>query len=333
MSDLWIRALFLILLFAATVLIVERVAGSMIVHRSTERARNMRQEAIARGATRAQTMGFLRRDLGSLQDKLPAALAGPAIKIERMLMMAGTMLPTQRLFWMLMFGPVLLFAGLSLLLIMLGMPLGAGRLLLLLVASVSLGAGVPLFVLQYRANRRRKKFQEQFPVALDIFVRGLRAGHPIAAALDLLTTEMPDPIGSEFGLVVDEVTYGANLTDALSAMAERWDLDDIRMFVVSLAVQSETGGNLAEILDNLSRVIRERASLMLKVRALSSEGRITALMLTVLPVGTFLLLFIANPGFYLDVADDPLFMPGFLWLIIMYAVGFWLIRRMVDLKV
>ena len=333
MNDIWIRALFLILLFAATVLVVERAVGSTIVRRSSERARNMRLDAIARGATRAQTMGFLRRDIGSLHERMPHMFAGPAVKIERMLMMAGTKVPTPRLMWILALAPLLLFAGLSLLMLALNMPLGAGRLFLLLVASLSIGAFMPLFVLQYRSTRRRKKFQEQFPVALDIFVRGLRAGHPIAAALDLLTTEMPDPIGSEFGLVVDEVTYGANLTDALSAMAERWDMDDIRMFVVSLAVQSETGGNLAEILDNLSKVIRERASLMLKVRALSSEGRMTAMMLTILPVGTFLGLFLLNPAFYLDVADDPLFMPGFAWLIVMYAIGFWMIRRMVDLKV
>ena len=96
--------------------------------------------------------------------------------------------------------------------------------------------------------------------------------------------EMPDPIGSQFGLVVDEVSYGAELRDALQNMAERWDLDDMRMFVVSLSVQSETGGNLAEILENLSRVIRERHSILMKVRALSSEGRMTAVMLTVLPI-------------------------------------------------
>jgi tight adherence protein B len=175
--------------------------------------------------------------------------------------------------------------------------------------------------------------QEQFPVALDVFVRGLRAGHPIAAALDLLRVEMPDPIGTEFGLVVEEVTYGAELRDALQAMADRWDLEDMRMFIVSLSVQSETGGNLAEILDNLSKVIRERASMMMKVRALSSEGRMTAIMLTALPVIAFTMLFIMNPKFYLDVADDPAFVPGFVGLIVLYAVGFFTIRRMVDLKV
>ncbi len=179
----------------------------------------------------------------------------------------------------------------------------------------------------------RKKMQDQFPVALDVFVRGLRAGHPIAAALDLLTVEMPDPIGSQFGIVVDEVTYGADLRDALTAMADRWDLEDMRMFVVSLSVQNETGGNLAEILENLSQVIRERASMMLKVRALSSEGRMTAAMLTALPVVAFTLLFIGNPRFYLDVADDPAFLPGYVGLLILYAIGFFTIRRMVDLKV
>src|SRR6185369_15289823 len=166
-----------------------------------------------------------------------------------------------------------------------------------------------------------------------VFVRGLRAGHPIAAALDLLTVEMPDPVGSQFGLVVDEVTYGAELRDALSNMAERWDLEDMRMFVVSLSVQNETGGNLAEILENLSKVIRERQSMMMKVRALSSEGRMTALMLTVLPVFTFTMLFLINPSFFLDVANDPWFVPGFVFLIILYLTGFFTIRKMVDLKV
>ena len=105
------------------------------------------------------------------------------------------------------------------------------------------------------------------------------------------------------------------------------------MFVVSLSVQQETGGNLAEILENLSKVIRERASMMMKVRALSSEGRMTAIMLTSLPILTFVLLFALSPAFYLEVADDPAFVPGFVGLIVLYSIGFYTIRRMVDLKV
>jgi tight adherence protein B len=199
--------------------------------------------------------------------------------------------------------------------------------------AVALGAVLPLLVLNFKATRTRKKMEEQFPVALDVFVRGLRAGHPIAAALDLLTVEMPDPIGSQFGIAVDEVTYGAELRDALQSMAERWDMEDMRMFVVSLSVQSETGGNLAEILENLSKVVRDRHSMMLKVRALSSEGRMTATMLTILPVFAFVMLFLFSPAFFLDVANDPWFIPGFGLLIVLYLTGFFIMRRMVDLKV
>jgi tight adherence protein B len=214
-----------------------------------------------------------------------------------------------------------------------GAALGGGRVLLIATFAGLLGAGIPLLYFQMRASRMRKKMQDQFPVALDVFVRGLRAGHPIAAALDLLTVEMPDPIGSQFGIAVDEVTYGADLRDALDAMADRWDLEDMRMFVVSLSVQNETGGNLAEILENLSQVIRERASMMLKVRALSSEGRMTATILTGLPVVAFVILFLGNPRFYLDVADDPAFLPSYVGLLVVYGIGFWSIRRMIDLKV
>jgi tight adherence protein B len=249
------------------------------------------------------------------------------------LMQAQVTLPTGRLMLGLLLGPFAIFFLVILIMMGLGAGISMGRLLMVAVFAVVIGAVIPIMLLQFKATATRKKMEEQFPVALDVFVRGLRAGHPIAAALDLLTIEMPDPIGSEFGLAVDEVTYGAELRDALQAMADRWDLDDMRMFVVSLSVQSETGGNLAEILENLSHVIRERHSMMLKVRALSSEGRMTAIMLTILPVGTFSALFILSPAFYLDVADDPAFVPGFVTLIVMYCIGFYIIRRMIDLKV
>jgi len=211
--------------------------------------------------------------------------------------------------------------------------LTSGMFVMIATFSAAAGFGLPLMVLGRLSDRRRQRLEEQFPVALDVFVRGLRAGHPVASALELLTVEMSDPIGSEFGIVVDEVTYGADLRDALQNMADRWDLRDMHMFVVCLSVQSETGGNLAEILENLSRVIRERASMMMKVRALSSEGRMTAVILTSLPVLAFVGLFLLNPRFYLDVAGDPAFLVGFGGLLLLYAIGFYTIRRMIDLKV
>lgn len=333
MNDVWLRAFFLILVFAAVVFLVERIAGAYVGRRIESKAINKRLDLISQGVSRDATMNILRRQVSSIPDNLPPVIAGIALRLEKLFIAAGLTTSTGRLMLALLGAPIALFLLFVTILGAAGGSIGAGRLVLLAAVAFVVGAGIPLLIMQVKANATRKKMQDQFPVALDVFVRGLRAGHPIAAALDLLTVEMPDPIGSEFGLVVDEVTYGADLRDALSAMADRWDLDDMRMFVVSLSVQSETGGNLAEILENLSRVIRERAAMMMKVRALSSEGRMTAAMLTGLPVLAFIILFAGNPRFYLDVADDPAFVPGFVGLAIMYAIGFYTIRRMIDLKV
>lgn len=333
MSDSWLKALVLACIFGAVLLAGDALIGSLTSNRSATRAINLRLKLIGEGRTTGQVMNLLRRSSSGLPAGLPPLIQGIATRFERMLIAAQVTMATPRLMLILTIAPFVLLFVLLMLLVVLGQPIGFGRLLILATFSAIAGAAVPLMVLQIRANRTRKKMEEQFPIAVDVFVRGLRAGHPIAAALELLTVEMPDPIGSQFGIVVDEITYGAELRDTLQAMAERWGLDDMRMFVVSLSVQSETGGNLAEILENLSKVIRERQSMMLKVRALSSEGRMTAVMLTALPILAFAGLFLLNPGFYLDVSDDPAFIPGFAGLIILYLIGFYTIRRMVDLKV
>ena len=333
MTDTWLKALILVCTFGAVLLLVEVLVSAFASNRSAGNAINLRLKLIAQGRSRDETLGLLRRRSSALPSNLPEGLKRIGERFERMLIKAQVATPTGRLMLILLIAPIAIFFLILIAMGSLGIAIGPGRLLIVATFAGALGAFLPIMVLQYKAARTRKKMEAQFPTALDVFVRGLRAGHPIAAALDLLTVEMSDPIGSEFGVVVDEVTYGAELRDALQAMAERWDLDDMRMFVVSLSVQNETGGNLAEILDNLSTVIRERHSMMLKVRALSSEGRMTAVMLTILPVFAFTFLFIMNPGFYLDVADDPAFIPGFVTLIMMYFLGFYTIRRMVDLKV
>ncbi|HEX6072788.1 MAG TPA: type II secretion system F family protein [Sphingomicrobium sp.] len=333
MSEVWIRAVILVCTFGAVALLVEALVSWAAHSRAVSNAINARMRMIAEGRTRGETLNLLRRQTSDIAGMLPAPLAPLGVKLERLLIAARLRAPTSRVLILLGVAPLALFLAIVFAIQASGGVMSAGRILLLVVFSITLGLGLPLMAIQVKANRTRRKMQEQFPVALDVFVRGLRAGHPIAAALDLLTVEMSDPIGSEFGIVVDEVTYGADLRDALQAMADRWNMEDMRMFVVSLAVQMETGGNLAEILENLAQVIRERASMMMKVRALSSEGRMTSIMLTVLPLLAFTMLFIVNPQFYLDVADDPAFVPGFVALLLLYAIGFIAIRRMVDLKV
>jgi tight adherence protein B len=333
MNPSWIRAIVLVCIFGAVVLAVEVLVRGFASSRAGGKAINLRLQMIGRGRGHGETMNLLRRAESAVPEGLPPLMERWARKFEHMLMQAQITMATPRLMLIVLVAPLALFFFLILFMAASHLAISFGRIFMCAVFAAALGGGLPLMFLNWRANRNRKKIQDQFPVALDVFVRGLRAGHPIAAALDLLTVEMPDPIGSQFGLAVDEVTYGAELRDALQTMAERWDLDDMRMFVVSLSVQSETGGNLAEILENLSKVIRERQSMMMKVRALSSEGRMTAIMLTVLPVFTFVMLFMFNPSFFLDVANDPWFVPGFSCLTLLYFIGFFTIRKMVDLKV
>jgi tight adherence protein B len=333
MSDTWMKAVILAALFGAVLIAVDTIVGWLARSRNEGRAINLRLKLIKQGKTTGEALTLLKRSDSALPEELPESLLRLGRRFERMLMTAQVTMPTPRLMLILLLAPCVLLFVMLLFMVVTGIPVGFGRVLLLSTFSVVLGLFIPVLFLQVRANRMRKKMQDQFPVALDVFVRGLRAGHPVAAALDLLTVEMPDPIGSQFGIIVDEVTYGAELRDALHSMAERWDLGDMRMFVVSLSVQNETGGNLAEILENLSKVIRDRQSMMLKVRALSSEGRMTAVILTALPILAFTALFTFNPRFYLDVADDRAFVPGFASLIILYIIGFIAIRRMVDIKV
>jgi tight adherence protein B len=334
MNPAWIRAAVLVCIFGAVFLAVEFLVRAFVVSRAQGKAINLRLTMIGSGRSTGETLSLLRRSGSTVPQGLPPIVDQLARKLERTLMQAQVTFATGRLMLLILVAPVAIFFVMLLLMALRwGVGMSFGRLFISGTFAVILGTVLPVMALNFRATRNKKKMQEQFPVALDVFVRGLRAGHPIAAALDLLTVEMPDPIGSQFGIVVDEVTYGAELRDALQSMAERWDLDDMRMFVVSLSVQNETGGNLAEILENLSKVIRERQSMMMKVRALSSEGRMTALMLTGLPIFTFVMLFLFNPRFFLDVANDPMFLPGFAFLIILYLVGFFTIRRMVDLKV
>ncbi len=328
-----IRFFVLLAVFASVFLLLQISLRAAAERGAYSSAVNKRLKLISRGFEREDVWSHLRRNDPALLRHSSGLLGGMLRSIRRDLMMAALPFgPVQVLFAM-----IIIFAAIvlvtSVIAFVSNYQITGGVLLIIVAFAGAIAIPLPLFAISFLAQRKRRRMQEQFPVALDIFVRALRSGHPVAAAIELLTQEMEDPIGSEFGLVADEVAYGADLTEVLHAMAERWDLDDIRMFVVSLSVQNETGGNLAEILDNLSKVIRERSALYLKVRALSSEGRMTGWLLTVLPIFTFVSLFLVNPGFYLEVAGDPIFLIGFPALLLLYVVGVLMIRKLVNLEV
>ncbi len=333
MTDTAIRLLILISIFAAVFLSAETLVGYVRQRLLKSGAINRRLRMIEGGMTREAVTTRLRKaDPGRLT-YLPGPLGAFAVKFDRAVLMSGLRTTPSRIALYLTIVVAIIFALVLFGASLAGFALGLGTIYLTITFALAIGVGIPTMVIGRMARRRQKRMQSQFPTALDVFIRSLRSGHPIATALDILTTEMEDPIGSEFGLATDEVSYGVDLRDALQAMAERWDLDDVRMFVVSLSVQNETGGNLAEILENLAKVIRDRASMYMKVRALSSEGRMTATILTSLPVMAFVALFLLNPPFFLDVAQDSMFITGFSGLIILYFIGFFTIRKMIDLKV
>lgn len=328
-----IRVFILLAIFAAVFLVIQVVGTSLARSRSHRGAVNRRLQLIASGEDREAVIGKLMKNRPTDGGDLPLWLASIVGKIERMVFVSGVSFTVGQLGLFMLIGVVGIFVITMLIVALSGTSIGIGIVFLVALFSLAAAIALPLMILSKIAESRRKKMEHQFPVALDIFVRALRSGHPVASAIDLLTREMEDPIGTEFGLISDEVAYGADLVGSLEQMADRWDLDDMKMFVVSLSVQSQTGGNLAEILENISKVIRERHQMFLKVKALSSEGRMTAWMLTVLPIFAFVTIFLLTPQYYLESADDPIFVYGFITLTIMYILGVYIIRRLVDIKV
>lgn len=203
---------------------------------------------------------------------------------------------------------------------------------LALLAALAGGAGLPVMVLLYLRKRRRFLFEEQLPEAVDIMVRSLKAGHPLPVAISMVAREMPDPIGTEFGLATDELTYGLDLETAMHQMSARVGQDDFSLVVVAISIQSKTGGNLSELLGNLSKVLRDRFKMRRRVKAVSAEGRMSAIGLSCLPVIVFGVLLIFAPDFYGGIWNEPAVHYGLGGAAAMMMVGNIIMFRMVNFK-
>ena len=192
-------------------------------------------------------------------------------------------------------------------------------------------SGVWMWV-RHQRIQRIKKVEEQLPLALDIVNRAVRAGHPVISAVQLAAQEMADPVGTEFGLIVDETTYGVEFKEALTNFARRTGSDDAHFFAVSVSIQSETGGNLVEILQGLANVMRGRQTLGKRVKALASEGRASAVVLSVLPVLMIGFMLMIHPTVYSDKFSDPIFWPVVIITGLVYMAGWMMVRRIVNFK-
>tara|TARA_R110000868_G_scaffold266660_1_gene525977 strand:+ start:17147 stop:18139 length:993 start_codon:yes stop_codon:yes gene_type:complete len=192
----------------------------------------------------------------------------------------------------------------------------------LLLGIVS-GLGLPHIVVGILISRRVKKFLGDFPEAIDLIIRGLRSGLPVPESIRIVGQEIGGPVGTEFALISDRVRFGEPLEDALWDAAGRINQPDFKFFVVSLAVQRETGGNLAETLENLSEILRKRRQMKLKIKAMSSEARASAMILGSLPFLMFAIMFAINSGYVMTLFSDPrgLAMVGFAFACLAVGVG------------
>jgi tight adherence protein B len=201
------------------------------------------------------------------------------------------------------------------------------------LAMGAFAAGIPVLVVRFMASRRINKFEEQFPEATELLARSLRAGHAFTTGLSMVAEELPDPVGAEFRLVYDRQSFGMPITDALRDMAQRVPLIDARFFVTAVLTQRESGGNLAEVLDNLARLMRERFTVRREVKTLSAHGRITGLVLVCLTPALAAILFFLAPAHMMLLLSDPLgrFMVG--GCIVLQIIGGLAIRKIINIEI
>ena len=207
----------------------------------------------------------------------------------------------------------------------------SGALLLGLVAAPAVGYG-PLFVLQFARRRRMDKFEEQFPEAIDLIARTLRAGHAFTTGLRMAGEELPNPIGAEFRTLSDRQNFGLPVPDALRDFADRMPILDARFFVTAVLTQREAGGNLAEVLDNLSTVIRERFRVKRQVRVITSHGRYTGMLLSILPPAMAIILFARQPENIRLMFTDPVGIRMVAFAVVLQIIGAIAIRKISNVE-
>lgn len=322
--------LILVLAFAAVMLVVQSVASVVFESRDRTRRVNRRLTMLGQGMEQRQVYeALVRRPVSRTQsnwasdsyNKLTNFIAQSGLEISAMQLIAFTG-SGALVIWLL---SVLVFQRT-------GAAVGAPEMLVALIGALILSTLAAYVFVSGRRTKRLKQLENQLPLALDIIIRALKAGHPVISAVGLVTEEMGDPIGSEFGLIVDETTYGAEFREALQSFARRTGSEDAHFFAVSIGIQSDTGGNLAEILANLSTVMRARQTLAKRIKSLSSEGRMSGLILSALPVFLIGVIGMMQPIFYTSKFSDPIFWPTVGAILTLYLLGLVMMHRITNFK-
>lgn len=292
-----------------------------LLRRSENRseARNRRMKMIAKGATAAEILAVLKpAERGNWMTSLP--FIGNIPKAMRQAGMTAS--PT--FFLLICASTSVVVAGVVTTQLAFPQAMAIG---------LVVGLLLPIAIVQNRRASRIEALTALLPEALDLMARGLRVGHPLNTSIASVAAEMPDPIGSEFGLIADQVSFGDDLIDAFAEFAERIDTEDVNYLSASIGIQHGTGGDLARVLEILSKVIRGRISMRRRIQAISSEGRLSAYFLTALPVVIFIGTSIMSPQYYQGVFADPLFLPMAVAVVALTIGNGIILAKLVNFKI
>lgn len=202
-----------------------------------------------------------------------------------------------------------------------------------ILVAIAMGIGGVYTWVNKKAKKRMALLDEQLPDAVELMVRSLRVGHPFSNAIGVVSKEVADPLGTEFGVIADEAAYGRDIAESLKAFAERMDSQDLRFLAVAVTIQQQSGGNLAEILDGLSKVIRARFKLFRRVRAITAEAKWSGMFLSAFPIGALIMINVIQPDYYDEVYDTPEFIPAALAVAVFLVVNMIFMKMMVNIKV
>ncbi len=208
-----------------------------------------------------------------------------------------------------------------------------GAPLLSLGVGLFVGAGLPHMVVNSLINRRTNKFITKFPDGIELLVRGLRSGLPVTETLGIVSTEIPGPVGSEFKAIIDRIKVGKTMEDALQDTADKLGIPEFNFFTITLAIQRETGGNLAETLSNLADVLRKRAQMKLKIKSMSSESKASAYIIGALPFLVFAAIMYINPNYMSKFFEDDRLIVAGLGAGVWMGIGVWMMSKMINFEI
>jgi len=283
---------------------------------------NRRLQMLEKGGTRESVMETLRKERDQHRQGRDIPLFTPLAKKAAAANIAFTPIALVGLVVLL---TIIVFVGLTLF-------TGAGLSTRIPVA-LAMGYGAVFVWLGSKAKKRLALFEEQLPDAVELIVRSLRVGHPFSSSINIVAQEMPDPLGSEFGAVADEASFGAEIGECLVRLSTRIDVQDLRFLAVAVTIQSQSGGNLAEILDGLAKVIRSRFKLFRRVNAITAEAKWSGWFLSIFPVVALVMINVMQPGYYDEVEKTKYFLPAAVVVFAFLVVNIIFMRAMVNIKV